>query len=119
MGSNVGADYLAVLVFGVVAVALALAVTGLSRLMAPRPDPKPRSDAHGDRAAVPGPSPRPSDSQWLSGVLGVVFAAQLALLYPWAIALDAAPMFVLVEMLAFLGIVGAGLLYALRGSGMR
>jgi len=51
---------------------------------------------------------------YLYALIFVLFDVETVFLYPWAVAYLGLPLFALVEMLIFLAIVGAGLVYAWR-----
>jgi NADH-quinone oxidoreductase subunit A len=51
---------------------------------------------------------------YLYALIFVLFDVETVFLYPWAVAYNRLPMFALVEMVVFLGILAIGLLYAWR-----
>ena len=56
---------------------------------------------------------------YLVAMLFVIFDIETVFLYPWAVYVGAAPLFVLVEMLIFIAILAAGLAYAWREGALR
>ena len=51
---------------------------------------------------------------YLYAIIFVVFDVETAFLYPWAVAYNGLPLFALLEMVVFLGILAVGLVYAWR-----
>jgi len=113
-------DYAVVAAFLVVGVAFVFATLGVSRLLAPRrPDPEKLSVYECGSEPVGPPWVQFRIGYYVYALLFVLFDVETVFLYPWAVYVGAAPLFVLVEMVVFIGILTAGLVYAWKEGALR
>jgi len=56
---------------------------------------------------------------YVYAVLFVIFDVETVFLYPWAVAFDRVGLYILVEMVLFLGVLVGGLLYAWKEGALR
>lgn len=106
-------DYTVIAWFVIAGIAFVIATLGLSRLLQHRK----RNDV---KASIYECGVEPIGPPWVQFKVGyyvyallfVLFDVETAFLYPWAVSLQALPVFVLGEMVVFLVILALGLLYA-------
>lgn len=121
MPQAVGFDHLVIgafLLFGMVFVVLTV---GASNLLAPKGTPS------RDRLEPYECGVEPVGPPWVQfrvgyyvyALLFVVFDIETVFLYPWAVAFNKMGLFILLEMVIFIAILGAGLAYAWREGALR
>ena len=109
------ADYLPILILVVLAVAMSVIAIALSSVLGPR-----KANANKAMPYESGMVPvgdarlRFSVKFLLVAILFILFDVQAIFLYPWAVYFRQLGLFGLLEMVVFLGIVGAGYVYAWR-----
>jgi NADH:ubiquinone oxidoreductase subunit 3 (subunit A) len=113
---RLGFDYTVVAAFLAVGVAFVFATLGVSRLLAPHhPNPEKLSTYECGSEPIGPP--------WVQFRIGyyvyALFDVETVFLFPWAVTVGAAPLFVLFEMVVFIAILGAGLLYAWKEGALR
>ncbi len=120
MEARLAFDYTVVAAFLVIGVAFVFATLGVSRLLAPRrPDPEKLSVYECGSEPVGPPWVQFRIGYYVYALLFVLFDVETVFLYPWAVYVGAAPLFVLVEMVVFIGILTAGLAYAWKEGALR
>lgn len=111
-------DYISLLVLFVIAGGLVAAMIAMSVLLGPK-RPRPAKSDVFECGSVPVDSPRrriPSKF-YLVALLFLLFDVEAAFLFPWAVLYRELGLFGLVEMTAFLAVLGAGLVYVIaRGA---
>jgi NADH:ubiquinone oxidoreductase subunit 3 (subunit A) len=113
-------DYTVVAAFLVIGVAFVFATLGVSRVLAPRrPDPEKLSVYECGSEPVGPPWVQFRIGYYVYALLFVLFDVETVFLYPWAVYVGAAPLFVLAEMVVFIGILTAGLAYAWKEGALR
>jgi len=113
-------DYTVVAAFLVVGVAFVFMTLGVSRLLAPRrPDPEKLSAYECGSEPVGPPWVQFRIGYYVYALLFVLFDVETVFLYPWAVTVGAAPLFVLFEMVVFIAILAAGLVYAWKEGALR
>ena len=98
--------------YSVIVVALGAAIVVLSRLLGPRRPSPEKLDAY--ECGVPvlsSPRQRLSVHFYLAAILFILFDIEMVFLIPWAVLFRDLGVKGLVEMGAFLGVVGFGLVY--------
>ena len=98
--------------YSVIVVALGTAIVVLSRLLGPRRPAPEKLDAY--ECGVPvlsSPRQRLSVHFYLAAILFILFDIEMVFLIPWAVLFRDLGVTGLVEMGAFLGVVGFGLVY--------
>jgi len=86
---------------------------GMSRLLQHRKPEKVKSEIYECGVEPVGPPwVQLKIGYYVYALLFVLFDVETAFLYPWAVTLDALPLFVLGEMVVFIGILALGLAYA-------
>ena len=98
--------------YSVIVVALGAAIVVLSRLLGPRRPAPEKLDAY--ECGVPvlsSPRQRLSVHFYLAAILFILFDIEMVFLIPWAVLFRDLGVTGLVEMGAFLGVVGFGLIY--------
>jgi len=106
-------DYTVIAWFLIGGVAFVTLVLGVSRLLQPRKPNPVKSEIYECGLEPIGPV-------WVQFKIGyyvyalifVLFDVEAVFLYPWAVTLKVLPLFVVGEMVVFLGILGLGLAYA-------
>ena len=117
---RLGFDYAVVAAFLVIGVAFVFATLGISRLLAPRkPSPEKYSVYECGSEPIGPPWVQYRIGYYVYALLFVLFDIETVFLYPWAVTVGAAPLFVLVEMVIFMGILVAGLAYAWREGALK
>jgi NADH-quinone oxidoreductase subunit A len=110
-------EYLPALVLLLLGTATALVVVNLNRLFGPRRAPRARVRAEPYESGLPSPGaprgPFPV-SFFLVGMLALVFAVEVILLYPVAVELRSFGVHALVALLVFLGVLVVALVYEWR-----
>ncbi|MBI4343414.1 MAG: NADH-quinone oxidoreductase subunit A [Candidatus Omnitrophica bacterium] len=108
-------EYAALLLFAVLALAVALAMLFANRLFGPRrPNPVKLEPFECGVPPIALPAGRLPVHFYVAAMLFVVFDVELVFLFPWAVLVEELGWFGLVEMGAFLAIVVAGFVYAWR-----
>lgn len=106
-------DYTVIAWFVIVGVAFVAVTLGLSRMLQHRkPEPVKASIYECGMEPVGPPWVQFKVGYYVYALLFVLFDVETAFLYPWAVSLQALPVFVLAEMVVFLVILALGLLYA-------
>ena len=106
-------DYTVIAWFLIVGVAFVIATLAISRLLQPRkPNPVKGSIYECGREPIGPPWVQFKVGYYVYALLFVLFDVETAFLYPWAVTVDALPVFVLGEMVVFLLILALGLVYA-------
>lgn len=120
MERAVAFDYMVVAAFLVVGVAFVFATLGVSRLLAPsRPTPEKLATYECGSEPIGPPWVQLRIGYYVYALLFVLFDVETVFLYPWAVYVGQAPLFVLVEMVIFIGILAAGLAYAWKEGALR
>jgi NADH:ubiquinone oxidoreductase subunit 3 (subunit A) len=113
-------DYTVVAAFLAVGVAFVFVTLGMSRLLAPhRPNAEKLSVYECGSEPVGPPWVQFRIGYYVYALLFVLFDVETVFLYPWAVTVGAAPLFVLFEMVVFIAILGAGLVYAWKEGALR
>lgn len=113
-------SYVSVLVLAVAAIALGAAIIGLSRLLGPQNRVEAKLDTFETGNPPEGDArERFSVRFYLVAILFIVFDIEVVFLFPWAVLFreyvaSGLGLFIFVEMLVFLGILGVGLAYVWR-----
>jgi NADH:ubiquinone oxidoreductase subunit 3 (subunit A) len=106
-------DYTVIAWFLIVGVAFVIVTLALSRLLQPRKPEKVKGEIYECGVRPVGPSwVQFKIGYYVYALLFVLFDIETAFLYPWAVALNSLPVFVLGEMVIFLVILALGLAYA-------
>jgi NADH:ubiquinone oxidoreductase subunit 3 (subunit A) len=106
-------DYIVIAWFLIVGVAFVIVTLALSRLLQPRKPGQVKGEIYECGVRPVGPSwVQFKIGYYVYALLFVLFDIETAFLFPWAVALNALPVFVLAEMIVFLVILALGLLYA-------
>ena len=106
-------DYIVIAWFLIIGVAFVLVTLGLSRLLQPSKPGKVKSEIYECGVEPVGPPwVQFKIGYYVYALLFVLFDVETAFLFPWAVALNSLPVFVLFEMIVFLAILGVGLAYA-------
>jgi NADH:ubiquinone oxidoreductase subunit 3 (subunit A) len=117
---GIGFDYAVIAAGLVIGVAFVFATLGVSRVLAPRrPSPEKYSTYECGSEPIGPPWVQFRVGYYVYALLFVLFDIETVFLYPWAVTVGAAPLFVLVEMIVFLAILAAGLVYAWREGALR
>jgi NADH:ubiquinone oxidoreductase subunit 3 (subunit A) len=117
---GIGFDYAVIAAGLVIGVAFVFATLGVSRVLAPRrPSPEKYSTYECGSEPIGPPWVQFRVGYYVYALLFVLFDIETVFLYPWAMTVGAAPLFVLVEMIVFLAILAAGLVYAWREGALR
>jgi NADH-quinone oxidoreductase subunit A len=102
-------------VFTLISLTVPLIAFGLSWLFRPhRPGPIKRSTYECGLETIGETWVQFKVQYYLYALIFVLFDVETVFLYPWAVAYRQLPLFTLVEMTIFLGILGVGLVYAWR-----
>jgi len=114
------ANYLFIGLFALVSALFPFIAVGLAYFLRPkRPDPVKKA-TYECGVETRGPTwVRFRAQYYLYALLFVVFAVEVAFLYPWAVAYGQLALFAVIEMFIFLGILLAGLAYAWRKGVLR
>ncbi len=105
-------NYLPVLLFILVGLAVGVLPPLLGRLLAPsRPDPEKNSPYECGFEAFEDARMRFDVRYYLVAILFILFDLEIAFLFPWAVVLKEIGMFGFVAMLIFLGILTVGFIY--------
>ncbi len=106
-------DYTVIAWFLIVGVAFVIVTLALSRLLQPRKPEAVKGEIYECGVRPVGPSwVQFKIGYYVYALLFVLFDIETAFLFPWAVALNALPVFVLGEMVIFLVILALGLVYA-------
>lgn len=106
-------DYSVIAWFLIGGVSFVAVTLGLSRLLQHRKPEAVKSEIYECGVAPVGPPwVQLKIGYYLYALLFVLFDVETAFLYPWAVTLDALPLYVLGEMVVFLAILALGLAYA-------
>lgn len=107
----------AFLVLGGIFVPLTL---GIARLLSPwHPDPEKYSTYECGSEPIGPPWVQFKIGYYVYALLFVLFDIETVFLYPWAVYLNSAPLFVLFEMVVFIAVLAAGLAYAWKEGALR
>ncbi len=120
MVENVTADHIVLAMFVIIgAIFVPLTLTA-SRLLAPsKPDERKLDTYECGSEPIGPPWVQFRVGYYVYALLFVVFDIETVFLYPWAVAFDRMGVFVLVEMIIFIGILAAGLAYAWKEGALR
>ena len=106
-------DYMVIAWFLVIGVLFVAVTLLLARLLQPRKPEKVKSEIYECGVEPIGPPwVQFRVGYYVYALLFVLFDVETAFLYPWAVTLNALPVFVTFEMIVFLAILVAGLAYA-------
>ena len=106
-------DYNVIAWFLIGGVAFVAVTLGMSRLLQHRKPEQVKSEIYECGVEPVGPPwVQLKICYYVYALLFVLFDVETAFLYPWAVTLDALPLFVLGEMVVFIAILAAGLAYA-------
>jgi NADH-quinone oxidoreductase subunit A len=105
-------DYLPVVIFSGIAIALGLAFLIANLILAPSsPDPEKVSAYECGFNAFDDARMKFDVRFYLVSILFIIFDLEVAFLFPWALALDEIGMFGYLSMMAFLGVLTVGFIY--------
>ncbi|MBI3897860.1 MAG: NADH-quinone oxidoreductase subunit A [Gammaproteobacteria bacterium] len=105
-------NYLPILIFMLVALALGIVMMLLGRLLGPhRPDPDKLSPYECGFEAFEDSRMKFDVRYYLVAILFIIFDLEIAFLFPWAIALQEIGLFGFLSMMLFLGILVIGFIY--------
>ena len=108
-------DYLTVAVFAGFGVLLVLIALGASKLLQPKnPTAAKRANYECGMDPVGGDWSQTHVRFYIYGLLFLIFDVEAVFIFPWAIQLESLGAFALVEMVIFITILLAGLVYAVR-----
>ena len=108
-------EYLPILIFLAIAVALSTVMLGMSWLMAPqRPDAEKNSQYECGFEAFSDARGRFDIRFYLVTLLFIIFDLEVAFLFPWAVTLGKTGVFGFWSMMIFLGILTIGFIYEWR-----
>lgn len=108
-------SYAFVGIFALIALSIPLIGLGLAWLLRPRrPGPIKNSIYECGLETIGETWVQFKVQYYIYAIIFVVFDIETIFLYPWAVALHQLPIFALVEMLIFIGILVIGLIYAWR-----
>jgi len=106
-------DYTVIAWFLIVGVAFVIVTLAMSRLLQPSKPEKVKGEIYECGVRPVGPSwVQFKIGYYVYALLFVLFDIETAFLFPWAVALNSLPVFVLGEMIVFLVILALGLVYA-------
>jgi NADH-quinone oxidoreductase subunit A len=106
-------DYSVIAWFLIGGVAFVAATLGMSRLLQHRKPEQVKSEIYECGVEPVGPSwVQFKIGYYVYALLFVLFDVETAFLYPWAVSVNALPVYVLAEMVVFLAILALGLVYA-------
>jgi NADH-quinone oxidoreductase subunit A len=106
-------DYVIIGGFVLIGVLFVFATVAASNLLSPtRPDPAKETTYECGSEPVGPPWVQFRVGYYVYALLFVVFDIETVFLYPWAVAFNQAGLFILVEMVIFVGILVLGLVYA-------
>ena len=109
------AEYLPILIFLGIAVALAAVIIAASYLVAPQhPDAEKLSAYECGFAALEDARQRFDVRFYLVSILFIIFDLEVAFLFPWAVSLSEIGMFGFWSMVVFLGVLTVGFVYEWR-----
>jgi NADH-quinone oxidoreductase subunit A len=113
-------DYITVAVFAGFAVVLVALAVGASRLLQPRkPSPTKAQTYECGIDPVGGGWAQTHVRYYIFALLFLIFDVEAVFIFPWAVRLEALGTFALVEMMIFIVILLAGLVYAIRKGVLR
>lgn len=108
-------NWIYILIFAVVALAVPAAAIILSALLAPRkPNPIKQSTYECGMETVGASWVQFKAQYYVFALVFLVFDVEVVFLFPWAAALNSLTMFAVIEGIVFILILVAGLVYALR-----
>jgi len=114
------ADYLVVAAFLALGVLFVLATLGVSWVLAPhKPDKQKYSTYECGSVPIGPPWVQFHVGYYVYALLFVMFDIETVFLYPWAVAFGKGIPFILVDMVAFLAIIGVGLAYAWKEGALK
>ena len=104
-----------ILIFAIIALIVPAAAIILSRLLAPRkPNPIKQSTYECGMETVGDSWVQFKAQYYVFALVFLVFDVEVVFLFPWAVSLNALPMFAVLEGIIFILILVAGLAYAVR-----
>ena len=113
-------DYITVAVFAAFGLALVAVAVGVAALLRPKnPTPNKRQSYECGIDPVGGGWSQTHIRYYIFALLFLIFDVEAAFIFPWAIQLEALGLFALVEMVIFIVILLAGLIYAIRKGVLR
>jgi NADH-quinone oxidoreductase subunit A len=105
-------EYLPVLLFILVGIAIGFAPMGIGKLLGPsRPDPEKLSPYECGFEAFEDARMKFDVRYYLVAILFILFDLEIAFLFPWAVSLDAIGFFGFAAMMIFLAILVVGFVY--------
>lgn len=120
MVQSFAADHIVLGLFVIIGVLFVPLTVAASQLLAPsKPDPRKLDTYECGSEPVGPPWVQLRVGYYVYALLFVVFDIETVFLYPWAVAFDRMGVFVLVEMLIFIAILGGGLAYAWKEGALR
>jgi NADH:ubiquinone oxidoreductase subunit 3 (subunit A) len=115
MGNAVALDYLVLAGFVVIGAVFCVLILGVNWVLRPdKPTARKLSVYECGREPVGPPWVQLRIGYYVYALLFVVFDIETVFLYPWAVAFGAFGWYIVLEMVIFLGILVAGLIYAWR-----
>ena len=113
-------DYITVAVFAAFGIILVAVAIGASALLRPNhPTPTKRQSYECGIDPVGGGWSQSQIRFYIFGLLFLIFDVEAIYIFPWAIQLESLGLFALVEMVIFIAILMAGLVYAIRKGVLR
>ncbi|RJQ54465.1 MAG: NAD(P)H-quinone oxidoreductase subunit 3 [Actinobacteria bacterium] len=113
-------DYFYILVFVLVGTAFVMIALGTAKLLGPsKPDSEKASPYECGEVPIGEPWVQFHIRYYVFALLFVIFDIETVFLYPWALVFKKLGLFALVEMIIFLGILAAGLVYAWRKGALK
>jgi len=115
MVSGLLSEYVPIILFLAIAVAMALVIVGASYLLAPqKPDAEKLSAYECGFDAFEDARQRFDVRFYLVSILFIIFDLEVAFLFPWAVSLGEIGLFGFWSMVAFLGVLTVGFVYEWR-----
>ncbi|MCG6868324.1 MAG: NADH-quinone oxidoreductase subunit A [Gammaproteobacteria bacterium] len=106
------AEYLPILIFLVIALAIGIVAISLGAMLGPRrPDPAKDSPYECGFEAFEDARMKFDVRYYLVAILFIIFDLEIAFLFPWAVALDSIGLFGLLAMALFLTVLIVGFVY--------
>lgn len=113
-------DYITVAVLAGFGLALVAVAVGVAALLRPNnPNPNKRQSYECGIDPVGGGWSQTHIRYYIFALLFLIFDVEAVFIFPWAIQLESLGVFALVEMVIFIGILLAGLIYAIRKGVLR
>ena len=113
-------DYITVAVFAIFGIVLVAVAVGAAALLRPnKPNPAKRQSYECGIDPVGGGWHQTQIRYYVFALLFLIFDVEAVFIFPWAIRLESLGAFALIEMVIFIAILLAGLVYAIRKGVLR